>query len=146
MTYDPSIDVEELVDTALMDALTSIDGISTLAPGGVHNTLRRQGSAFPVIVFRLMRTTESPRYGARDGQERFPYDVKVIAPANKQQNVGTILGLVHGALQGVPMTIDGLHHLQTMRTSRIPRYPENLDGTTYVHRGATYVIEISHPV
>lgn len=135
-----AIDASNVVDEALRAVL------APLAPGGAHNTLRDQRSAFPVIVFRLAPGSEDlPRYGARDGVEHLEYDVRVIAPRDLQAGVGAILANVHATLQGVAMTLPGLTHLQTMRRRRIPTYSESTTGTAYIHRGSTYTVSISHP-
>lgn len=133
------------VDSALMAVLEAIDNVETLAPGGVHNIARGQQGKWPAIVFNLSPSADDqPRFGGSDGIEKLSYDVKVIAPLDEQANVGALIESIHAALQGVPMTISGVDHLQTLRQRRIAPYPEQ-DGRTYIHRGATYEITISHP-
>ncbi|MCW2922262.1 MAG: hypothetical protein JWL76_2136 [Thermoleophilia bacterium] len=135
------------VDDALKVTLEAIPGIGALAPGGVHNIVRRQGSAFPVVVFSLAPSVgDSPRYGGADGIEHLSYDVKIIAPISAQAGVGDLVELVHAALQGQPLTLAGLDHMQTLRERRIPNYPETTNGVTYLHRGGTYTVSVSHPV
>lgn len=125
------------LDVTLRGVLASIPGIATAAPGGVHNTVRAQGTAFPAVVFRMVSAVDDQSFGG-PGVEAFEYDVRIVAPISRQASVGQLLDNVHDALERVPLLIDGWTHLQTLRSARIPTLVEAVDGVVYVHRGATY--------
>lgn len=141
-----AIDAAALVSAQVQAKLSAIPNIATLAPGGVRNTTRPQGGEFPVIVHTLGPGPEdSPGYGAVDSVEYLNIDVKVISTDKLQANVGTILGAIHTALQGVSLDLGtDVHHMQTMSLRRIPTYPETAGSTRYIHRGRTYQITVSH--
>lgn len=125
------------LDDAIQTALTGISGISSSAPGGVHNTLRAQGSSFPVIVYQRVSSFDNHTYSGH-GIEEINYDVKVIATIDKANTVGAIVESVHTALNRVLLSVTGYNHMQTLRVSRIPRYSEVNATGSYIHDGATY--------
>lgn len=130
------------VDTAIRAKLTAITNIATLAPGGVHNIVRPQGSAFPVIVFAMVGSSDGQSF-VDGGVEWIDYDVKCIAPVSEQANVATIVTAIHTALERVALTPSGVTHLQTLRQRRIPNYPETSGSIVYLHRGATYRVWVT---
>lgn len=127
------------IDDALMTKLGAVSGVT----GGVHNTLRPQtGSSWPVIVFSVLGGEDTEAFDG-SGPEFVDYDVKVIAPASEQTGVGAIVDAVNTALHRQALTVSGHVHMQTMRVRRLPTYPENSDGTVYIHRGATYRVWVT---
>ena len=146
MTPD-DLDSAELVSIAIQKTLSEIPGLGTLAPGGVRNGTRRQGAEVPVIVHAIgPGGYDSPGYGGVDSVEYINVDIKVIASEKLQANVGVILRAIHVALQGKPLDLGGgyLSHMQTLSLRRIPQYAETAGSTTYLHRGRTYQVTVSH--
>lgn len=130
------------VDTALRTKLLTIANVGTLAPGGIHNIVRPQGSSFPVIVYSMVGSSDSQTY-ADGGVEWIDYDVKVIAPVAQQANVGALVDAVHAVLERGALSISGKTHLQTLRQRRIPNYSETNGGVVYLHRGGTYRVWVT---
>lgn len=126
------------LDDVIYTKLTGISNIATLAPGGVHNTVRKQGSSFPVIVFTRVGGLDEHAFGASGGFEWLDYDIKVIATSEKASGTGAILAAIHTALHRVALTPTGVTHMQTLRVRRIPDYVEVDASSTYIHRGMTY--------
>lgn len=131
------------VDTALATKLATVPNIATIAPGGIHNTLRPQGSPFPVVVFQLIDDLGNAQTYADGGVERLQYDVRVISTSRLQQNVGALVEAIHTVLERGALTISGRTHLQTLRTRRIPTMMQDKDGVVYITRGATYTITLT---
>lgn len=130
------------VDTALKTKLSAISGIGVAAPGGVHNTFRPQGSAFPVVVFQRVGSLDAPSF-ADGGVEHLDYQIRVIGDAATAAAVGGVVDSVHTALERGALAISGYTHMQTLRRTRIPRYGEQDASGMYVHDGATYRIWIA---
>ncbi len=128
------------VDTALATKLATAANISTHAPGGIHNSVRPQGSQFPVVVFQLVSDMGSGQSYADGGVERLVYDIRVIAPSSQQANVGTLVEAIHAVIERGALTITGKTHIQTMRQRRLPTVMQEVSGVVYITRGATYEV------
>lgn len=131
------------VDTAIRTKLAAITNVATLAPGGVWNAVRPQGSQFPVIVYQLVSDMGNAQTYADGGVERLVYDVRVIAPIDKQASVGGLVDSVHDALERVALSVTGKTHLATLRQRRLPVMMEVSGGVTYLTRGATYEVTVT---
>lgn len=127
------------LDTALQAKILTAANFATHAPGGCHNLVRPQGSAFPVVVFSLVGGVDDHTFSG-PGVEALNYDVRVIAPATAQANVGTLLEAIHDVLERQALAITGYTHLATLRQRRGPAYPENVGGVMHLHRVMTYTI------
>lgn len=130
------------VDTALRTKLLTITDVATRAPGGIHNIVRPQGSAFPCIVYSMVGSSDSQTFGD-SGVEFIDYDVKVIAPVSQQANVGALVDSIHALLERGALSISGKTHLQTLRQRRIPNDSETQGGVVYLHRGGTYRVTLT---
>lgn len=131
------------VDTAIATKLASVSNIATLAPGGIHNSVRPQGSQWPCVVFQLVSDVGNAQSYADGGVERLWYDVKVIATSLTQANVGALVESIHAVLERGALTISGKDHLQTMRLRRLPTMMQEVSGVVYVTRGATYEVSVT---
>lgn len=130
--------VVDALEAALKTKLSANGTISAQATGGVWNTIRAQGGAFPVVVFRMVSHQDGQTFSS-DGVENATVDVKVICEDSASSMLGTIADAIHTALERQALTITGYSHLQTLRTGRIA-FPEVVDGVTYWHQGGTYKI------
>lgn len=130
------------VDTALAAKIATVANIATLAPGGIHNSVRPQGSQFPCVVFQLVSSVDMQTF-ADGGVEWLEYDVKVIAPSAQQANVGALIESIHAVLERGALTITGKTHLQTLRTRRLPTLIQEVSGITYASRGGTYRVWVT---
>ena len=137
--------MSHLVDAAIATKLATVSNISTLAPGGIHNSVRPQGSAFPCVVFQLVSDMGLAQTYADGGVERLVYDVKVIGTAANggQVNVGALVESIHGVLERGALSITGKTHLQTLRVRRLPTFVQEVAGVSYVTRGASYEVSFT---
>lgn len=135
--------MSSVVDTAIRAKLLAAPGLAPLVPGGVHNGVKPQGADTPAIVFAMVGSTEMQSY-SDDGVEALRYDVKVIAPQDRQKDVGTALRLVRAALNRVPLTLAQGEHLQTLSTARVPQYAETAGIVTYVHKGWQFTVWVAN--
>lgn len=131
------------VDSAIAAKLATVTNIATLAPGGIHNIVRPQGSTFPVVVFSMLPGGGDRQSYGGAGVEGLQYDVKVIAPITQQANVGALIEAIHTVLERGALTITGYNHLATLRVRRIPNYAESSGGVQYLHRGGTYAVTVA---
>jgi hypothetical protein len=135
--------VSAAVDTALRNKILTTPSIATLAPGGVHNSMRPQGSLFPVVVFQLVSDLGGAQSFADGGVERLSYDVRVIAPLAQQATTGALVEAIHAVLERGALTISGRTHLQTLRQRRLPMMMQESGGVVYATRGATYEVTLT---
>lgn len=128
------------VDTAIATKLATVANIATIAPGGISNAVRPQGSQFPAVVFQLVSDMGSGQSYADGGVERLVYDVKVIAPVSQQANVGALVEAIHAVMERGALTITGKTHIQTLRQRRLPTMMQEVSGVVYITRGMTYEV------
>lgn len=129
--------IDTALDAAIYAKIASIANISTLAPGGIHNTVRPQGSDFPCIVFTHIGGPGIVNNYSASGHEVLDYDFRVIGRADDQSSVGSIIQAVNTSLERVALTITGHTHMKTLLVRRIPPYFEVDPSGTYVTRGVT---------
>lgn len=129
--------IDTALDAAIYAKLGTIANISTLAPGGIHNSVRPQGSSFPAIVFTHVGGPGVTNNYNASGHEVSDYDFRVMGKASDQAAVGTVLQAVNTSLERVALTVTGHTHMQTLLVKRIPPYFEVDSTGTYVTRGVT---------
>lgn len=117
-------------------------------PGGVHDTLAKQGTTGRRLIFQkipVAQGVDSYTFGNNLVSRRLLYMVKIIDDvpmvAPSKQAAYTALARAHSTLTGTALTVSGYTVMNLRRTGDID-YPEPGDGVIHEHIGHTYEIEV----
>lgn len=130
-----------VIAKALRDRLLETPAIvaKLAAADGVYEDQAPQDAGTPFIT--VAHASSGPQDSLGDGiaWEETIYNVKAIVEGGSAKVAGELQQLIDEALTGTALTISGRQQILLRRVSGI-NYPENDNGRTWHHRGASYQI------
>lgn len=134
-----------LVSKALLDRLAAVPAIVALlaededGDPAIYEDQAPQDSEGPFILISSPASNPQESLGDAIAWEEMIYNVKAVTDGGSAKIAGDLQVLIDQALTGSALTITGRQQILLRRVSGIS-YPENDDGRTWRHRGASYEI------